>query len=291
MGGHSMEVNEIVVISGKGGTGKTTLTASLVPYFQNAIIADCDVDAPDLHILFDHKTKETEDFIGLKKAVLNKKKCIDCKKCHELCKFDAISEDIVIDPGKCEGCGLCAYICPVNAISMEDAVVGKIFISDTPYGDMVHARLIPGEETSGKLVSEVRKKAKKIAKEKSKKTILVDGSPGIACNVIGSITGAKKVIIVTEPTFSGIHDLKRVYELAKRFRLKIYVVINKYDLSLEHCEEIEKYCKEVGIDMALKIPFERKMVEAVVQKEIPSVIEKYFFQKLGFFEFIKKLKS
>lgn len=286
-----MEINEIVVISGKGGTGKTTLTASLVPYFQNTVIADCDVDAPDLHILFDHKTKEKKDFIGLKKAVLNKEKCIDCKKCYKSCRFDAFTEDITLDPGKCEGCGLCEFVCPVNAISMEDAVVGQISVSGTSYGDMVHARLIPGEETSGKLVSEVRKRAKKIAETEEKTTIIVDGSPGIACNVIGSITGSKKVIIVTEPTFSGIHDLKRVYELAKRFRLKIYVVINKYDLSLTHCQEIEEYCKEMGIDMALKIPFDKKMVKAIVKKEIPSIIEKQFFKDLGFFEFIEKLKS
>ncbi len=284
-------INEIVVISGKGGTGKTTLTASLIPYFEDAVIADCDVDAPDLNILFETKEKSQKSFIGLQKAFLDKSKCIMCKKCYELCKFNAISSKIEISSGKCEGCGLCEYICPASAITMVDTVIGKLSVSETSFGDMVHAKLIPGEDASGKLVSEVRKTAKKIAEEGHKKNILIDGSPGIACNVISSITGAKKVIIVTEATSSGIHDLKRVYELTKKFRLKIYVVINKYDLSLSHSEEIEKYCEEMGIDMALKIPFEKKVVEAITQKKIPSVAEKIFFENLGFFEFIKKLKS
>ena len=284
-------INEIVVISGKGGTGKTTLTASLIPYFEDAVIADCDVDAPDLNILFETKEKSQKSFIGLQKAFLDKSKCIMCKKCYELCKFNAISSKIEISSGKCEGCGLCEYICPASAITMVDTVIGKLSVSETSFGDMVHAKLIPGEDASGKLVSEVRKTAKKIAEEGHKKNILIDGSPGIACNVISSITGAKKVIIVTEATSSGIHDLKRVYELTKKFRLKIYVVINKYDLSLSHSEEIEKYCEEMGIDMALKIPFEKKVVEAITQKKIPSVAERVFFENLGFFEFIKKLKS
>jgi MinD superfamily P-loop ATPase len=284
-------INEIVVISGKGGTGKTTLTASLIPYFEDAVIADCDVDAPDLNILFETKEKYQKSFIGLQKSFLDKSKCIMCKKCYELCKFNAISYEIEISSGKCEGCGLCEYICPASAITMVDTVIGKLSVSETSFGDMVHAKLIPGEDASGKLVSEVRKTAKKIAEEGNKKNILIDGSPGIACNVISSITGAKKVIIVTEATSSGIHDLKRVYELTKKFRLKIYVVINKYDLSLSHSEEIEKYCEEMGIDMALKIPFEKKVVEAITQKKIPSVAERVFFENLGFFEFIKKLKS
>jgi MinD superfamily P-loop ATPase len=284
-------INEIVVISGKGGTGKTTLTASLIPYFEDTIIADCDVDAPDLNILFESIEKSQKNFIGLQKAFLDKSKCIMCKKCYELCKFNAISSKIEISSGKCEGCGLCEYVCPASAITMEDTVIGKLSVSDTSFGNMVHAKLIPGEDASGKLVAEVRKTAKKIAEENANKTILIDGSPGIACNVISSITGAKKVIIVTEATSSGIHDLKRVYELTKKFRLKIYVVINKYDLSLSHSKKIEKYCEEMGIDMALKIPFQKKVVEAITQKKIPSVAERDFFEKLGFFEFIEKLKS
>ena len=173
---------------------------------------------------------------------------------------------------------------------MADAIIGQLFVSDTAYGDMVHARLIPGEETSGRLVSEVRKRAKKIAKEMDRKTILVDGSPGIACNVISSITGSKKIVLVTEPSFSGLYDLKRVYELTQKFRLPVYVVINKYDLSLEISKEIENYCNENSIKLSLKIPFNKDLVKSIVNKKIPSVEEKKFFDSLGFQEFIKELK-
>ncbi len=286
-----MDINEIVVISGKGGTGKTTLTASLIPYFERVVLADCDVDAPDLKILFKGETKSTEEFVGLKKAIVNKEFCINCRICYEKCKFNAISEDIIINPAKCEGCSVCEAICPTGAIKMVDAVVGQLFVSDTDYGDMVHARLIPGEETSGRLVSEVRKRAKKIAKEEERKTILVDGSPGIACNVISSITGAKKAVLVTEPSFSGLHDLKRVYELTQKFRLPVYVVINKYDLSLEMSKEIEDYCNENSIKLSLKIPFNKDLVKSIVNKKIPSLEEKEFFDSLGFQEFINELKK
>ncbi len=285
-----MEINEIVVISGKGGTGKTTLTASLIPYFEKLVLADCDVDAPDLKILFKGENKSTEDFIGLKKAIIDESICIKCGLCKDKCKFDAVSEEIKIISSKCEGCSVCEYVCPVNAIKMVEAVVGQIFVSSTNYGDMVHGRLIPGEETSGRLVSEVRKRAKKIAEKENRKTILVDGSPGIACNVISSITGAKKVILVTEPSFSGLHDLKRVYELTKKFRLPVYVVINKYDLSLEMTKEIESFCKENRIKISLKIPFNKDLVKSIVNKKIPSIEEKIFFDSLGFQEFINELK-
>jgi len=174
---------------------------------------------------------------------------------------------------------------------MVNAVVGQLFISDTDYGDMVHGRLIPGEETSGKLVSAVRKRAKEIAREDGRETILVDGSPGIACNVISSITGAKKVIIVTEPSFSGLHDLDRVYKLTQKFRLPVYVVINKYDLSLELSKKIEDYCEEHQIKLSLKIPFNENIVKSIVDKKIPSLIEKDFFHSIGFDEFILELKK
>ncbi len=283
-------IDEIVVVSGKGGTGKTTLTASLIPYLEDSIVGDCDVDAPDLDILFDSQVISQRNFIGLQKAFLDKNSCINCGKCLELCKFNAISDDIEIIPGRCEGCGLCEYICPASAITMGDAAIGKLYISETSFGDMVHARLIPGEEASGKLVAEVRKTAKGIAEKKGMKNILIDGSPGVACNVISSITGAKKVVIVTEPTYSGIHDLKRIYELTKKFRVKVYVVINKYDISPKHTQEIEEYCQKEGIPMALRIPFKREIVEAITEKKIPSIKEKELFQEIGFFEFLDRLK-
>ncbi|UUV17235.1 ATP-binding protein [Fusobacteria bacterium ZRK30] len=284
-----MNINEIIVISGKGGTGKTTLTASLIPYLNDITIADCDVDAPDLNILLNPQIKSVNRFVGLKKAVIDSDQCIQCGVCVRSCKFSAISKDIILTSSKCEGCGVCEFICPQNAISMKDAVVGELYESDTVFGDFVHAKLIPGEETSGKLVAEVRKKAKALALLKKKKNIIVDGSPGIACNVISSITGASQVIIVTEPTFSGLHDLKRIYELTKKFNLKVQVVINKFDLSPQHSEMIKKYCLEKKIIVGLQIPFTPKIVRSIVSKTIPSIGEKDFFQEIGFFKFIDSL--
>ena len=284
-----MSINEIVVISGKGGTGKTTLTASLIPYLEELTIADCDVDAPDLDILLDPKLKSAMKFVGLKKAAIDSKRCIQCGLCQRHCKFSAISKDIILNPSKCEGCGVCEFVCPQDAVSMKDAVVGELFESDTAFGNFVHAKLIPGEETSGKLVAEVRKKAKALAVLNKKKNIIVDGSPGIACNVISSITGASQVIIVTEPTFSGLHDLKRIYELTEKFNLKVQVVINKFDISPSHSEIIEKYCLEKNITVGLKIPFAKKIVRSIVSKTIPSIGEKDFFEKIGFFKFIDSL--
>jgi MinD superfamily P-loop ATPase len=284
-----MNINEIVVISGKGGTGKTTLVASLVPFLDDLVIADCDVDAPDLNILFGNSIKNSENFIGLKRAVINEKKCIKCGLCTAKCKFNAITREIKVNSSKCEGCGVCEYICPVNAIEMKDSIVGKIFTSDTKYGEMIHARLTPGEETSGKLVSEVRKRAKRIAESNGMKNIIIDGSPGIACNVIASITGASKVIIVIEPTLSGLHDLEKVHQLVKKFNLDVEVVINKCDLSKEGIEVLEKYCANENLNISLKIPFNKKVVEAISNKEIPSLYDETFFEKIGFKEFLENL--
>jgi len=286
-----MDINEIVVISGKGGTGKTTLVASLVPFLENLVIADCDVDAPDLNILFGESVESAKDFVGLKRAAINEELCIKCGLCHKHCNFNAISADIKIHFSKCEGCSLCEYICPVNAIEMKDSIVGQILDSKTEYGPMVHGRLIPGEETSGKLVAEVRKKAKNLAEKLGKTTIIIDGSPGIACNVIASITGVKKAIIVIEPTFSGLHDLEKVHRLVQRFNVEIMVVINKCDLSEEGLKGIEKYCKETNLEVTLRIPFNRSIVESISDKKIPSIENKDFFNKIGFEEFVNKVKS
>lgn len=286
-----MDINEIVVISGKGGTGKTTLVASLVPFLDNPVIADCDVDAPDLNILFGEKIQSSKDFVGLKRAVINEDICIKCGLCHQKCKFNAISEDIKVNWSKCEGCSLCEYVCPVNAIEMKDSVVGQVFDSATPYGPMVHARLIPGEETSGKLVSEVRKEAKALAEKSARNTIIIDGSPGIACNVIASITGVKKAIIVIEPTFSGLHDLEKVHRLVQNFNLEIMVVINKCDLSKDGLDVIKNYCKEENLEIALMIPFNKEIVKTITRKEIPSIENKDFFKSIGFFEFVEKIKA
>lgn len=281
-----MEIKEIVVISGKGGTGKTTITSSLIPYFQDIVIGDCDVDAPNLQILFNPQNSEKESFYGMKKAKLDKELCIECGKCYEVCRFDAI-----VNPKKCESCSICEYVCPVGAIKMVDNEAGEIYVSETKYGKMVHACLFPGEENSGKLVAEVRKKAKKIAQEENKKYILLDGAPGVACNVISSLTGVKKAVIVTEPTLSGLHDLERVLELIERFRIKPYFVINKYDLSLEMADKIEEFLKEKGFEVSVKVPFDKRVVNAIGRKEIPSVAESELFEQLGFEKLAESLKD
>ena len=281
-----MEIKEIVVISGKGGTGKTTITSSLIPYFQDIVIGDCDVDAPNLQILFNPQNSEKESFYGMKKAKLDKKLCIECGRCYEVCRFDAVE-----NPKKCESCSICEYVCPVGAIKMVDNEAGEIYVSETKYGKMVHACLFPGEENSGKLVAEVRKKAKKIAQEENKKYILLDGAPGVACNVISSLTGVKKAVIVTEPTLSGLHDLERVLELIERFRIKPYFVINKYDLSLEMANKIEEFLKDKGFEVSVKVPFDKRVVNAIGRKEIPSVAEKQLFQELGFEKLAESLKD
>lgn len=281
-----MEIKEIVVISGKGGTGKTTITSSLIPYFQDIVIGDCDVDAPNLQILFNPQNSKKESFYGMKKAKLDRELCIDCGKCYEVCRFDAIE-----NPKKCESCSICEYICPVGAIKMVDNEAGEIYVSETKYGKMVHACLFPGEENSGKLVAEVRKKAKKIAQDENKKYILLDGAPGVACNVISSLTGVKKAVIVTEPTLSGLHDLERVLELIERFRIKPYFVINKYDLSFEIANKIEEFLKDKGFEISVKVPFDKRIVKAIGRKEIPSVAEYKLFEELGFKKLAENLKD
>lgn len=284
-------INEIAVISGKGGTGKSTLLLSLIPYFDHLVIADCDVDAPDLKILLNDKIEQEEDFIGFQRPVIDESKCIQCGLCFEKCKFDAITKDIKIKKGLCEGCGVCDYVCPTNAISMENHVIGKIYQRQTKYGPMVDARLNPGEESSGKLVSEVRKQSKDLAVTNQAETILIDGSPGIACNVISTISGVTKALIVTEPTQSGLHDLKRVLKLSEMFRVDSKVIINKYDLNLDMVNEIEEYCEFIGIEVILKIPFNKKFVDSISNMKIPSLDNNEFFvsnEWLSFIEYIKK---
>lgn len=283
-------INEIAVISGKGGTGKTTLTLSLIPYFKNVVIADCDVDAPDLRILLSERIKKEEDFIGFKRPIIDEGLCQKCGLCFEMCNFNAITKNIEIKDSNCEGCGVCHYVCPTNAIRMVDHPIGKIFKRQTPYGIMIDARLNPGEESSGKLVSEVRKQSKLAAIEENAKTIIIDGSPGIACNVISAISGVSKALIVTEPTKSGLHDLKRVLHLSDMFNVEVLVVINKYNLNETITNEIENYCNISDIEVALKMPFDKKIVESISNLVIPSTSNIPFFQSTEWVQFISKLK-
>lgn len=281
-----MNIKEIVVISGKGGTGKTTITSSLIPYFEDVIIGDCDVDAPNLKILFEPIDTSKESFLGLKKASINKKKCINCMKCYKYCRFMAIN-----NLKKCEGCGVCEYVCPVGAIEMIDNEIGNIFISETQYGKMVHACLSPGEENSGKLVAEVRKKAKNIALKENKKHLIFDGTPGVACNVISSLIGIEKVVVVTEPSLSGLHDLERVLELIEKLKIKPYFILNKYDLSHEITDKIQKCLEKKGFKIDIKIPFDKRIIQSITNKKIPSIAEKTLFDELGFKDLVKKLKK
>ena len=269
-------MKELIVISGKGGTGKTSITAAFASLAQNAVLADCDVDAADLHLILLPQVKQTEDFSGGRQASIITEKCIGCGKCAKMCRFGAIklngiANDIIgktykVDSISCEGCKVCVEFCPVDAISFEPAVNGKWFISDTRFGPMVHATLGIAEENSGKLVTLIRKEAKRIAEEQNKNLLIIDGSPGIGCPVIASITGSDLVLVVTEPTLSGIHDLERVSQLTSNFGIQTLVCVNKSDINPEMTERIEKYAKEKGLKVVGKIPYDESFTKAQIMK-------------------------
>ena len=261
-------MKEIVVISGKGGTGKTSITASFAYLAgKDLIAADCDVDAADLHLLLAPDFRETEDFFSGELAFIDQKKCVKCGKCQEVCRFNAVSftsKQYVVDPLGCEGCGYCTRICPENAITNLKQNVGRLFVSDIRTGTkMVHARLNIGADNSGKLVAEVKNRAKNIAEKGNKFAILVDGSPGVGCPVVSSLSGADFTILVTESTISGLHDLKRVYELVKKFGIKTGCIINKADLNEIVSNNIKSFLKEENIVLLSEIPYSEKFTEAI----------------------------
>jgi len=257
-------MKQITVLSGKGGTGKTTITASLAVLAENTIIADCDVDAPDLHMLLHPSIIKTQEFKGSKLAVIDEDKCTKCGLCREKCRFNAIKEDIKIDPIACEGCGVCTLICPVNAITLTERVSGHAYISKTKYGFMAHAMLNPGEANSGKLVDLVRQNAKTLAEKEKNDLIIIDGPPGIGCPVIASVSGVDASLVVTEPTMSGMHDLERALQLVKHFNVLPFVCINMYDINKDNTETIVSFCKEKDIEVVGKIPFNPLVTEAMV---------------------------
>jgi MinD superfamily P-loop ATPase len=261
---------EIAVISGKGGTGKTVLTSALAVLVPNKVTADCDVDAPDMHLLLQPKVEREEVFSGMKLASIDATRCTACGKCVEVCHFGAVkAEDIdgdtgyAIDPLGCEGCGVCVWMCPADAIEFEESAGGKWFVSDTRLGKFVHAQLEPAQENSGKLVTLVRREARRLAEEAGNETVVIDGPPGIGCPVIASIAGADFAVIVTEPTLSGIHDLERVLGLTDHFGLRAGVVINKYDLNGEISAEIEDYLSKRHTIYLGKIPFGEEVKDAI----------------------------
>jgi MinD superfamily P-loop ATPase len=264
-------MKQLTVISGKGGTGKTSITASFASIAKNAVLADCDVDAADLHLILKPKIKKTTAFFGLKIADIDKTLCIDCKKCYESCKFDAIDEEINIIRESCEGCGVCEYVCPVDAISMVERESGFAYISDTRFGPMAHAMLKTAEEASGKLVTVVRENAKTLASQKNRDMVIIDGPPGIGCPVIASITGVDMVLIVTEPTLSAIHDLERIINVADHFNIPSLVCVNKYDINKDNTQKIENYCKKNNIQVVGKIPYDTIVTKAMIHEQ--SIIE------------------
>ena len=262
-------MRDIVVLSGKGGTGKTSIVSSLAALAKGKVLADCDVDAADLHLLLKPTVKQENEFWSGQLAQIDEVKCTECGLCQDLCRFEAI-KDYKVDPIACEGCGFCSHICPTNAITMKENMSGHWFVSDTRYGPLVHARLGIAQENSGKLVAQVRQQAKRIAEERGFDCIISDGPPGIGCPVISSLSGASLAIMVTEPTLSGIHDLERVLGVSYHFGVPATVCINKHDLNEENSRRIEDYCKDEGIVVAAKIPFDNAVTEAIV-RGIPVV--------------------
>jgi MinD superfamily P-loop ATPase len=260
-------MKQIVFISGKGGTGKSTLVASLTILVKDKVIADCDVDAPNLHILLNGDVLKKEDYFGAKEAIIDSSKCVKCGLCKETCRFNAIGEDINIIPMKCEGCGACALVCPQEAIHLEEVKTGETYVSNTSRGTFTHALLDIGAEASGKLVTEVRKKMYNNMKDEE--WVLIDGSPGIGCSVIASITGTDAVVVVSEPTKTGKSDMERILAVAKHFGIPAFVCINKYDLNLEVTSEIEEFCENNKYPVIGKIPFDPTIVKALQEFKTP----------------------
>jgi MinD superfamily P-loop ATPase len=256
-------MKELVILSGKGGTGKTSVVASFAALAEGKVLVDCDVDAADLHLLLQPTNQKSEEFWSGKTAVIDKELCTECGLCEEVCRYSAI--DIPnIDPIACEGCAFCFNVCPENAITMRENLAGHWFISDTRYGPLVHARLGIAQENSGKLVTVVRQSARSLAQEQALDYIISDGPPGIGCPVISSLSGADLALIVTEPTLSGMHDLDRVLGVCQHFGIPATVCINKSDINEKNSRQIESSCNDMGIAEVYKLPFDNVVTEALV---------------------------
>jgi len=271
-------INEIVIVSGKGGTGKTSIAASFAVLAARAVIADCDVDAADLHLVLSPRVRERHEFWSGREAVIRREDCTGCGECAELCRFDAVKKNghgggarFVIDPVSCEGCGVCVRYCPEQAIDFPERLCGEWMVSDTRCGPMVHARLGIAAENSGKLVTMVRREARRLAAEQGRDLILVDGPPGIGCPVIASLTGASLVLAVTEPTVSGEHDLERVLSLTRHFNIPATVCVNKWDLNPAMAQRIEDRARESGARVVGRIAYNRDVTAAQMQER--AVVE------------------
>jgi MinD superfamily P-loop ATPase len=258
-------MKQIAVVSGKGGTGKTSIIASLAALARGmAVYADCDVDAPDLHLILQPQVVERREFFGIKRAFIDSEKCSQCGSCQDACRFAAI-HDFQVDPALCEGCGVCRLVCPAEAVEMRESLAGYAYISDTRFGPLVHAELFPGEEASGKLVALVREMARILAASRNLDLVLIDGSPGIGCPVIASLTGVDQALVVTEPTITGEHDLERIMGVAGHFGIKTAVCINKYDLNPDAARHIEDLCADWGIAIVGKLPYHSSVVQAMTE--------------------------
>ena len=257
-------MRELVIISGKGGTGKTSLTAAFASLAENAVFCDADVDAADLHLLMKPEIRKRSDFKGGGIAEINPELCDECGRCIELCRFGAVKKDYRVDAIECEGCGVCVDLCPSQAIDFPIQKCGEWFVSDTRFGPMVHARLGIAEENSGKLVSLIRKETKNLAEEKGHDLIITDGPPGIGCPVIASISGATALVIVVEPTVSGIHDMERVADLAAHFNIPGMICVNKYDLNIEMTEKIEEIAAARNMTVLGRISFDPVFTKSMV---------------------------
>ena len=261
-------MHEILVISGKGGTGKTSLTAAFAHLASDPVICDLDVDAPDLHLLLHPENRETHDFFAGFEACINPDKCESCDTCRTMCRFEAVRPGPVhpvIDPLKCEGCKVCVQFCPAEAIDFTSKHCGRWHIADTRFGAMVHARLFPAQENSGRLVALLRKQAKELARTRGLELLLSDGPPGIGCPVISALTGVRLAVIVTEPTPSGVHDMERIVELCGHFGIPTVVIINKYDLNDMMAERIQQDCHQKGIPVAARLPHDPEFVHAMMR--------------------------
>jgi len=257
-------MKEIVVLSGKGGTGKTSIVGSLAALAESKVLADCDVDAADLHLLLNPDVKQASEFWSGRVASIDPEKCTRCGLCQELCRFNTI-RDFQVDAIACEGCGFCIHICPAEAIAGRENLSGHLFISETRHGPLVHARLGIAQENSGKLVARVRQEARQIAEAQNLDYIISDGPPGIGCPVISSLSGTDLAVLVTEPTLSAMHDLERVLAVCRHFGVPALVCINKYDINEDNTREIEDYCAPKNIDVMAKIPFDNTVTEALVR--------------------------
>ncbi len=277
-------MDEILIISGKGGTGKTSLTAAFAHLAKNHVICDLDVDAPDMHLILKPENSQSHDFISGHEAVIVEEKCESCGTCLDMCRYDAVKNEgdrYFIDPLKCEGCKVCVEFCPAEAIDFPDRFCGRWFISDTRFGPMIHAQLFPGEENSGLLVSLLRKKAKEMAEEKGLELILSDGTPGIGCPVIASLSGVSLAVIVTEPTPSGRHDLERVAELCGHFKIPAGIIINKSDLNEKEAAAIEKFAADKGLVIFGKLPHDPTITKAMInQQTITEYADNEFTREL-----------